>query len=253
MQKNVELKQYKLLTNQSNYKLSEKGEAYTAMKKYLLLILSFCISFIASAHAGMYDRFIEHAVTYTALFEMVLAVSIVLLVPIIVLKLTPIKRYERGMMHIIESICRNDLYQSILGWFVSSISIGLYLILVVEQIFMVGIFVFLFVWLTYIICSCIRKWRNALMLGIKAIYFHVNIIISQVIGIIAYECTINMEFFKNLFKYTDEEYQMANYYVYPRHADLLEIGSSLLWVMGLFAIPFIFIWAKQIYRMIVTR
>lgn len=206
----------------------------------MMCSMGLCLS--ASAHAGMFDRFLERMVSYRALLCVILLTHIVLYLVLKFCDNNVIRSYKKCIVKVSKRFCKNHLIATISAWILSTIAFGIYLVLVAEQIFFFGGFIILLFWSLYILWVLVKKWRNKYLTGFRAIYKQLNVVIFQIIGTIFYMVICNFEFFKSMFSYTDAEYQLSNFYLYPEISPIFEIMFSISIVGALFILPFCVNW-----------
>jgi hypothetical protein len=90
-----------------------------------------------------------------------------------------------------------------------------------------------------IVWSIRKKWREKYLFGTKALFCYIQSSVFILVGIILYSVLSQLDLFKRLFSYTDEEYQLANFYLYPEWDSIYLLASNLLECYLFFIIPYL--------------
>lgn len=101
-----------------------------------------------------------------------------------------------------------------------------------------GRIIFLLFWLFYFVVV-LGYTRKLFLTGIRPLYVFLVASVGEVVGEIAYCCIYKMEWFRSITYYTDEEYAMSDFKVYPTFEGFLYLGEDMLLVFFCFAIPYV--------------
>lgn len=200
----------------------------------------FCL--VASAHAGMFDSFLENMVSCRAML-IVIAIVHTALWLIIKLKATSnnkvVANYKAIFRNIIKWLYKNVYIRIPVAWIFSSMALGIYLDLLAEQIFFYGLLLILIVWILYTVIVIRKKWRRRFLTGYRAIYYYGQAIILQLIGIITYYVICDFPWFKDVFSYADDQgFEDLVYMIEPKPLDILYLTKVVFVVGILFGISF---------------
>lgn len=211
------------------------------MKKITLLFI-FSILFVLPvfAHAGMYDRFLDIMVSFRAMFFVVLFTHLICILCVKYFKAAFFSKLRLRVMRLINYIQRNRITTYLSSWLFSSFVYGIYLILISGQIFFWGLGIpFILFFILIIVWSIRKKWREKYLFGTKALFCYIQSSVFILGGIIVYLVLTQFDLFKRLFSYTDEEYQLANFYLYPEWDSIYLLASNLIECYLLFIIPYL--------------
>ena len=211
------------------------------MKKIILLfILSILFTLPSYAHAGMYDRFLDIMVSFRAMFFVVLFTHISCILCVKYFKAAFFSKLQIRIIRLINYIQRNKITMYFSSWLFSSFVYGIYLILISGQIFFWGFGIpFILFFILIIIWTIRKKWREKYLFGTKALFCYIQSSVFILVGIILYSVLSQLDLFKRLFSYTDEEYQLANFYLYPEWDSIFLLASNLIECYLFFIIPYL--------------
>ena len=211
------------------------------MKKIILLfILSILFTLPSYAHAGMYDRFLDIMVSFRAMFFVVLFTHISCILCVKYFKAAFFSKLQIRIIRLINYIQRNKITMYFSSWLFSSFVYGIYLILISGQIFFWGFGIpFILFFILIIIWTIRKKWREKYLFGTKALFCYIQSSVFILVGIILYSVLSQLDLFKRLFSYTDEEYQLANFYLYPEWDSIYLLASNLIECYLFFIIPYL--------------
>lgn len=170
------------------------------------------------AHAGMFDRYLEYSVSARALFFTTLFVQVILSAftfgllrktrPLRVMRATCWRwskkwYYPLFFLFLIPFVTLTLVDMDyVLMWLISGGSL-------------------LIITIYYVICSFklfVSKKRKP---SSRGLYITIIVSIQQMIGYAVYLLTYKTDLMRLLFNYTDDEYQIGNYWVYPK-TDILD-------------------------------
>lgn len=137
------------------------------------------------AHAGIFDRFLKQMVSYQAILVTILTVHILLFIGIKLLN-NKLSRYKRELLKAVEHIRQKRIYTITCSWILCSFVYGVYVSLLVGQIFFWGGLVIEIFLPTFAIFFLRKKWRERHLFGRRAIYCYLQSSIFMSIGISYY-------------------------------------------------------------------
>ena len=148
--------------------------------KRLLSVISFTMLTVPLfAHAGIFDRFLKQMVSYQAILVTILTVHILLFVGVKLLN-NKLSRYKRGLLKAVEQIRQKRIYTITCSWILCSFVYGVYVCLLVGQIFFWGGLVIEIFLPTFAIFFLRKKWRET------SFWSACNILLFAVINIYVY-------------------------------------------------------------------
>lgn len=206
----------------------------TRKRCLFILFLSLLSSVPAFAHAGMMDRLIEHAVSMEACCTTIIAVQLVLLILFMVIFN---HSHLNSFIHSAAETIANTRFISIfLFWILFAFCLTPYLGLLTSGMFLAGL-VPMFLSLIFLILVFFRKPRS-LVKKPSCHYLLIHFSLQQTIGYFVYLSVYDTDFIRNLFKYTDDEYQYA-FYVYPNIKGITFCGDFFMELLLAFSLAFI--------------
>lgn len=208
------------------------------MKRILSVISFIVLTTPLFAHAGMFDRFLEQMVSFRAIIITIFVTHILLCIGVKLLK-NKLLRYKRALLKGTRFVRKKRIYTVICSWILCSYVYGVYVCLSASQIFLWGGLVILIFLPTFATFFLRKKWRNKLIFGKRAIYYYLQSSIFMSIGMSLYLMLCNCEWFKSMFSYTDAEYQLANFYLYPKGEAVLFLAENILIFAVMLIIPFL--------------
>lgn len=207
--------------------------------KRILSVLSFTMLTVPLfAHAGMFDRFLEQMVSYRAILVTILTVHILLCIGVKLLK-NKLSRYKRALLKAVKHIRKKKTYTITYSWILCSFVYGVYVCLLASQIFLFGGLVILIFLPTFAVFFLRKKWREKLIFGKRAIYCYLQSSIFMSFGISLYLILCNCEWFRSLLSYTDAEYQLANFYLYPKAEAIILLAAHTFELAIILIIPYL--------------
>lgn len=200
----------------------------------LTLFLLLPSSIPAFAHAGMMDRLIEHAVSMEACCTTIIAVQLVLLILFMVIfKHSHLNSFIHSAA---ETIAGTRFISIFLFWILFAFCLTPYLGLLTSGMFLAGL-VPLFLSLVFLILIFFRKPRS-LVNKPSCHYLLIHFSLQQTIGYFVYLSVYDTDFIRNLFRYTDDEYQSA-IYIYPNIKGITFCGDFFMELLLAFSLAFI--------------
>ena len=185
------------------------------------------------AHAAMFDRFLEQMVSYRAILVTILTVHILLCIGVKLLK-NKLSRYKRALLKAVKYIRQKKTYT-----ITYSCVYGVYVCLLASQIFLLGGLVILIFLATFALFCLRKKWREKLIFGKRAIYCYLQSSIFMSIGISLYLILCNCEWFRSLLSYTDAEYQLVNFYLYPKAEAIILLAAHTFELAIILIFPYL--------------
>ena len=113
------------------------------------------------------------------------------------------------------------------------------LTLLVGQIFFWGGLVIEIFLPTFAIFFLRKKWRERHLFGRRAIYCYLQSSIFMSIGISVYLILCNCEWFRSCLSYTDLEYQLADFYLYPEAEYIIQLADDTFAFAIILIIPYL--------------
>lgn len=206
-------------------------------KKILLLFLSF--SQLCFAHAGMADRFIDRMVSIDAIILTIVVTQIISFLLLGRNWYEPAKRLRLRLLLLVKKLCSKWWQNLLAAWALSSFVISPYIVIACDWLWLWGVLLFLLFWLFYFVVVLLGYTRKLFLTGIRPLYVLLVASVGEVVGEIAYCCIYKMEWFRSITYYTDEEYAMSDFKVYPTFEGLLYLGEDMLLVFFCFAISYV--------------
>ena len=207
--------------------------------KRLLSVISFTMLTVPLfAHAGIFDRFLKQMVSYQAILVTILTVHILLCIGFKLLN-NKLSRYKRGLLKAVEQIRQKRIYTITCSWILCSFVYGVYVCLLAGQIFFWGGLVIEIFLPTFAIFFLRKKWRERHLFGRRAIYCYLQSSIFMSIGISVYLILCNCEWFRSCLSYTDLEYQVADFYLYPEAEYIIQLADDTFAFAIILIIPYL--------------
>lgn len=92
---------------------------------------------------------------------------------------------------------------------------------------------------TFAIFFLRKKWRERHLFGRRAIYCYLQSSIFMAIGISVYLILCNCEWFRSCLSYTDLEYQVADFYLYPEAEYIIQLADDTFAFAIILIIPYL--------------
>ena len=218
----------------------------TTSRKYIVLTgLLLFISLTASAHAGSYDRLLQKTVSIKATCVTVIITQLVLSVLFLIIFRKC--RTNNPARHLATKISGKPALACGAFWILSAFTLTPYLeYFDIMQIIAIGLS------LPNLVLILIGKIRRCLI-SEKSLYVCIHVAASQVIGYIVYLAVFQTDWFGMIFRYTDDLYQIANYYLYP---GIEGVDYCIIYTFTLLAslsIPYIVLGVVRLVRQIIIR
>jgi hypothetical protein len=204
-----------------------------------ILILLFSFSQLCFAHAGMADRFIERIVSIDAIILTIVVTQIISFLLLGRNWYEPAKHLRLRLLLFVKKLCSKWWLNLLTAWALSSFVISPYVVIACDWLWLLGLLLFLLFWLFYFVVVLLGYTRKLFLTGIRPLYVFLVASIGEVVAEIAYCCIYKMEWFRSITYYTDEEYAMSDFKVYPTFEGLLYLGGDMLLVFFCFAVPYV--------------
>ena len=178
----------------------------------VLLALAVLLPTLAMAHAGMFDRYLDYRVSALALFHTCLFVQVVLSAFSfgILRKTRPFRRLRVSCWH-----WSKKWYYSLFFLFL----IPFVMLTTVDMDYVIMWLIaggsLLAIVICYAVCSfrlLVSKKRKP---SWRRLYSILIVSVQQIVGYGVYLLSYHTDLMRSIFNYTDDEYQIANYWVYP--------------------------------------
>lgn len=185
-------------------------------KNITFLTLTLALLFIpalATAHAGIMDRWIEQMVDCSA-FAAIVGVTQIVLAVLSFGFLKGTVLHKNLIKHSRRIAINRKWWLYLLVICMTSFVVAPYMGYLLKRWLFFFIVPLLIVSFINLILVLIPKTRKFYLRG-RSIYIMVLLSLHQIIGWVVYLVVYRIDFVKNLFAYTDDEYQIFNYYVYP--------------------------------------
>lgn len=210
------------------------------MKRIVLLFILSLFMHALFAHAGMYDRFLDIMVSYRAMFAVVLFTHFSCFVCVKYIKPTFVINLQARIITLIKYIRRSEIVKYISSWIFCSFVYGVYLVLISGQIFFWGLGILFLIFLIVMFLWTFRKkWREKFLWGPRVLFCYVQTSVFIVIGLFSYSILTQFSFFRSIFSYTDKEYQLQNFYLYPDFDAIFSLCENMFYCSILFIIPYL--------------
>ena len=220
------------------------------VRKLLVILFLFLCSLMCLAHAGMYDRFLEKMVSVDAVVLTIVVAQIVCFLLIRSKWFKAINRVRMRLLLFAKKLHRNGWLRLLAAWGLSSFALSPYIVIVCDWLWIWGILLFLIFWLFYSFFVFRGKTRRATLTGIKPIYLLLVASIGVIIGGIAYCAIYEMEWFRSITYYTDEEYALSNFKLYPTIDGIWDLWNEMKLVFFCFAIPYVLLMVIRVFKKI---
>ena len=202
-------------------------------KRLVLSLVSLLTGVAASAHAGMMDRWIRNAVNMSAVHVTIGTVQIVLcIVFFLIWKGCPLNSLLRRISN---AIADRRILAILVFWGLSAFCLAPYLGHVDTSFLLLGTSACL-ISLILMACSLFQGFREQ-STNPRCLFVLMSLALQQIIGYAVYFTCCSMDFFKEHFSYTDDEYLISNYYIYPDYNGIeYSLGYGVM-LLVLFLIP----------------
>lgn len=218
------------------------------VRKLLVILFLFLCSLMCLAHAGMYDRYLEKMVSIDAVILTIVVAQIVCFLLIRSKWFKAINHVRMRLLLFAKKLHRNGWLRLLTAWGLSSFSLSPYIVIVCDWLWIWGILLFLIFWLCYSSFVLYGKTRRATLTGIKPLYLLLVASIGVIIGGIAYCVIYEMEWFRSITYYTDGEYALSNFKLYPTIDGIWDLWNEMKLVFFCFAIPYVLLIAIRVFK-----
>ena len=224
------------------------------MKRIITLILMSFVSVIGvHAHAGMFDEYLEKMVSLDAV---VLTIAVAQIVCFLLVRSNWFKAIKSVRMRLLlfaKKLHCNGWSRFLAAWGLSSFALSPYIVIACAWLWILGILLFLVFWLFYLFLVLYGKTRRAILTGIKPLYLLLVASIGEIIGGIVYCAIYEMEWFRSITYYTDEEYALNDCKLYPTIDGIWDLWNEIKIVFFFFAIPYVILIAIRVFKKIRFR
>lgn len=216
------------------------------MKKLVLLffVISYCS--IAVAHAGMFDRYLEMKVNVEALV-LVIGISQAILYLFLKFSKSRIARwYKRYTIHIAKMLHKRTWLRWCLAWILSSFVCTPYLYVLSIELFFFA-FIPLLIFLFYY-CSWVwnAEKRKKHLTGVRGLSIFLTVAGQQVLGYLFYALICETSTFHQMVYYTDEEYSMFDFKLYPGIDGFYYMAEGFACIAIITIIPYILLFLVRV-------
>lgn len=209
------------------------------MKKVITVLFSVLMVVPAFAHAGGYDQFLEQMVSYRALLITVLFVHVVLWTCVKLLH-NRLPGYKRILRKVVRLIKRKKAFVIPVSWILSSFVLGIYLIMLCNQLFfIVGFILSLLYLLVFYALFLQSNWRKKFITGVRSLYCYIQSAIFISVGLILYYILWEYEWFRSMLSYTTEEYMLTDFRLFPKREVVYSVIKQLVLPLLINAIPYV--------------
>lgn len=219
--------------------------------RILLQVVGLSLPMVASAHSGIVDALIQHNVSCSA-FLRVIAITQVCLGVMSLILLRCIRWSSSKLMSFARRLSAERRWYSYLSlWILTSFVVSPYLGYYYESLWIMAFIPILYAFGFNLIIILFKKSRE-ILLSCKSLFILMILSIHQMIGWVIYLCIYKVDLFKNIFAYTDDWYQIGNYFVYPDLYGCKMVTEAFLVHLYWFSIPYIilmlFYFVKKIFK-----
>lgn len=172
------------------------------MKRLLSFLLLLFSAQIVFAHAGAYDRYLDHMASTRAMLITVFATHIVLLLCVKVFAKW-LRRYKKYLCKIIRAVKRNQITTMFSSWLLCTIVYGIYVSLLSDQLFLFGGFLTLIFVLIFSIFVWGKKLQKKFLFGFRPLYYYLQSSIFIVVGLALYYVLCQYDWYRERFAISD--------------------------------------------------
>lgn len=194
---------------------------------------------MAVAHAGMYDRYLEMKVSVEALVLVIGITQVILYLFLRFSKSRVVCRYKECIIHITRRLHKKIWLRWCLAWGLSSFVCTPYLYGGSIELFFFA-FIPLLIFLLYY-CSWVwnGEKRNKHLTGVRGLSILLSVAGQQVLGYLFYALICETSTFHQLMYYTDEEYSMSDFKLYPGIDGFYYMAEGFACIAFITIIPYI--------------
>lgn len=219
----------------------------TSHKRFLTTFFLLLVNLPIFAHSGSTDRWLQARTSLLACTSTV--IPVMLLMGLFLLSVTRKNSMNCRVYWLSAALAKNEIIATIVFWillsffltpfysFLSALSYDVILILIMMA--------------TWVLCFLKRVRRVCANASMN--HFLLNMAVSQAIGYCVYGVVVQHDSFRQLFKYTDEEYRMFNFYLYPETGGITTCLNNISDVLLVFAFPMIVCLIYAIINVIKSR
>ena len=206
--------------------------------RILLLVAGLSMPMVASAHAGIVDALIQHPVSCSA-FLRVIAITQVCLGVMSLILIRYIRCSSSKLMSFARRLSTDRRWYSYLFlWMLTSFVVSPYLGYYYESLWIMAFIPILLALGINVVIILFKKSRK-ILLSCRSFFILMILSLHQMIGWMIYLCIYKLDWFKNIFAYTDDLYQIANHFVYPDLYCFKMVAETFLVHLYWFSIPYI--------------
>lgn len=217
------------------------------MKKIITFLYSIFMAIPVFAHSGITDRYLETMVSYRALLIIILVLHIILGI-CFKLRNNRLLKYNRIIRKAVRYIYRKNMLNILFSWILSSIVYGTYIGLLCSQMSILGIMLIPIFYLCFFELFLQRNLRKKFITGSRPIYYYIQSSVVIFFGMILYYKLCSYKWFRAIFSYTDEEYQLANFYLFPESEAIYSFIDQLVVFSSVLAFPYIIYMLTCFYK-----
>jgi len=210
--------------------------------------MSFVSVISVHAHAGMFDDYLRRMVSVDAVALTIAVAQIVCYLLIRSNWFRAIKRVRMRLLLFAKKLHCNGWLRLLAAWGLSSFALSPYIVIACNWLWILGILLFLVFWLFYLFLVLYGKTRRAILTGIKPLYLLLVASIGEIIGGIVYCAIYEMEWFRSITYYTDEEYALNDCKLYPTIDGIWDLWNEMKIVFFFFAIPYVILITIRVFK-----
>lgn len=207
---------------------------------------------MVSAHVGVMDRLSEYMVSCSA-FVTVIAITQVGLGIISLILLKYIGSRPSKLMTFAKWLSADQRWYSyVFLWMLTSFVISPYLGYYYESLWIMA-FIPILITLGLNLIIILYKKSRELLLSYRSFFILIILSLHQMIGWVIYLSIYKFDCFKNIFAYTDDQYPIANYFVYPNLYGFEMVAEAFIAHLYWFSIPYIILMLFHFTKKILKR
>lgn len=147
-------------------------------------------------------------------------------------------------------VYRHTSSHELTGWLLFSATAGMYIALLVNPLFFLGVAIMLIAWIVFILWVAVPKWRKKYLYGYRATHFYLQSLYVEVISVVAYVLLYDVEWFKTLFSDASEEDKLCGFATYPNIESLFSVVDVACIIAVLNLIPLLILWSARGFKFI---
>lgn len=219
------------------------------MKKLLMLfciVLSCCT--MANAHSGMSDRYLDMKICVDALVMVIAVIQVSIYLFLRYSKSKVICRYKRFIIRIAKKVYKKSYLKWFASWALSSLVFTPYVIGLSMEFFFfafIPLAVFL-IYYSYLVLNTEKRKKH--LTGIKGLSLLLSVSFQQALGYLIYALICETSTFHRFVYYTDEEYEMFDFKLYPGIEGFYYIAEGFAVISIITAMPFIVLFIMKTIR-----